>query len=565
MTLFVVEHSLRISLLLAAALAGISLMRSASAALRHWLLVVALAGAAVMPLLTLVVPSWRVAMPPRRSAPPPRAPAVSITIMPQDPDASAAALDARRPAVDAADRTPAFGVVVFALWIGGVAVSASLIAAGLVRLKRLAAGAGRIGRGRIVDAASALARDLGVDRPIAILEGQDPGLVVTWGAARPKILLPAAARTWPDERLRVVLRHELAHIRRGDWFAQIVGEIVRAVNWFNPVVWLACARLRLESEHACDDVVLASGVDPAEYAGHLVDLARMRVRRPPRLPAPAMARLSTLEGRVSAMLNHRLDRRPITRAAQLATAVALACLTLSIAALAGQRYSKFSGIVLDQTNAFLPGVTVTLTSADTQARHEVRTDRTGRFEFVGLPDGDYTVAAFEAGFAPLNEPMTIAGRDVDRTIQLHVGSLHETISVTPGPPQAHPSDPNLRQKARQWAEDKSREVAQRCSGGAPSGGMGGNILQPMKIADVKPRYPERLQATGTGGVVTLEALIGTDGTVRDVRVVKSADPDLDRAAMDAVRQWEFSSTILNCTPIEVPMGITVNFVGGRQP
>jgi TonB family protein len=236
---------------------------------------------------------------------------------------------------------------------------------------------------------------------------------------------------------------------------------------------------------------------------------------------------------------------------------------LSVAGLAGQRYAKFSGVVLDQTNAFLPNVDVSLTSADRQTRHEVRTDRTGRFEFVGLPDGDYAIAAVEAGFAPFSEPLTIAGRDVDRTIQLHVGSLHETIVITAGGSAVKPYDPELRQKARQWAEDKSREVSQRCSGGSSAGGVGGNILQPMKIADVKPRYPERLQAAGTGGLVTLEALIGTDGTVRDVRVVTSADPDLDRAAMDAVRQWEFSSTILNCTPVEVPMGITVKFVATR--
>ena len=93
---FIAEHSLRISLLVAAALAGVALMRSASAALRHWLLVVAFAGAAAMPLLTLVVPSWRVAMPPRL-APAPLAPAASFTIMPQDLDASATATDVRRP------------------------------------------------------------------------------------------------------------------------------------------------------------------------------------------------------------------------------------------------------------------------------------------------------------------------------------------------------------------------------------------------------------------------------------------------------------------------------------
>jgi TonB family protein len=58
----------------------------------------------------------------------------------------------------------------------------------------------------------------------------------------------------------------------------------------------------------------------------------------------------------------------------------------------------------------------------------------------------------------------------------------------------------------------------------------------------------------------MEALIGTDGTVRDVRVLSSPHPDLDRAATDAVRQWEFTPTILNCTPVDVRMNITANFV-----
>ena len=560
--IFAAEHTLRVSMLVAAALAAAAVLRSGSAALRHWLLAVALAGAAAMPLLAIVAPSWHVAMPSgHRSSPGSAAPAVSLTIMPQVPAAGHLTAEAARQGAAHALRVPGIAVLAVALWIGGTAVSVALIAAGFVRLRRVGARAHPSGQGRLVDEANALARAVGIDRPIAILEGGDPALVITWGAARPKILLPSAARGWPDDRLRIVLRHELAHIRRGDWLAQIVGEIARAVNWFNPVVWIACARLRRESEHACDDAVIAAGIDPADYAAQLVDLARaLNKRRPVGLPAPAMARLSTLEGRVSAMLNHHLDRRPITRTTQLSTAVVLMLLTIAIAGVAGQRYSKFSGVVLDQTNAYLPDVTMSLTSAGSQARHEVRTDRSGRFEFVGLPDGDYTLSALQAGFAPLSEPITISGRDLDRTIQLHIGTLHETISVTAGPGPARPYDPDLRQKARQWAEDKSREVAQRCAGAA-AGGMGGNILQPMKIADVKPRYPERLQAAGTGGVVTLEALIGTDGTIRDVRVVKSADPDLDRAAMDAVRQWEFSSTILNCTPVEVSMGITVNFVG----
>jgi TonB family protein len=77
---------------------------------------------------------------------------------------------------------------------------------------------------------------------------------------------------------------------------------------------------------------------------------------------------------------------------------------------------------------------------------------------------------------------------------------------------------------------------------------------------VKPAYPEHLTSAGIGGTVTMETLIGTDGAVRDLRVLSSPHPDLERSAVDAVRAWEFSTTILNCTPVDVRMHVTVNFV-----
>ena len=260
------------------------------------------------------------------------------------------------------------------------------------------------------------------------------------------------------------------------------------------------------------------------------------------------------------MLNARLNRNPLTPRTQIAAAILLLCLAMSVAGLRAQHFSTFSGTVVDQTNAVLPNVAVTLTNAAAQTRNEVRSDSNGHFELRGLPDGDFQLAIAEAGFATLNEPVTIMGHDLTRTLQLRVGDLHETISITGGGP-APTSDPESRIKARQYAEQRMRKVAERCGGtgaAAAASGVGGNIMAPTKIADVKPRYPENLQAAKVGGVVTLDALIGTDGTVRDVRVV-SGDPDLGIAAMDAVRQWEFSPTYLNCTPVEVRMGITANF------
>ena len=122
--------------------------------------------------------------------------------------------------------------------------------------------------------AEEISRGYGLRRPVTLLQSPHPSLLVTWGLARPKVILPAAADAWTDERARVVLSHELAHIRRGDWIVQLSAELLRAFYWFNPLLWIACRRLRLESEHACDDEVMSRGVEGTDYATHLIELAR---------------------------------------------------------------------------------------------------------------------------------------------------------------------------------------------------------------------------------------------------------------------------------------------------
>jgi len=88
--------------------------------------------------------------------------------------------------------------------------------------------------------------------------------------------------------------------------------------------------------------------------------------------------------------------------------------------------------------------------------------------------------------------------------------------------------------------------------------VGGDIKEPKKIKDVKPEYPADAQAAGIQGVVILEASIGPSGAVSDARVLRSI-PALDQAAVDAVRQWEFTPTLLNGVPVPVIMTVTVNF------
>jgi protein TonB len=90
--------------------------------------------------------------------------------------------------------------------------------------------------------------------------------------------------------------------------------------------------------------------------------------------------------------------------------------------------------------------------------------------------------------------------------------------------------------------------------------IGGNIKPPLKVKDVRPTYPASMREAGLTGVVPIEAIIGVDGTVSSVRVISAqVHPDFAIAAIDAVRQWRFTPTLLNRRPVEVVMTVSVRF------
>ena len=82
--------------------------------------------------------------------------------------------------------------------------------------------------------AEAIAGQYGLSGPVALLLSAHPSLIVTWGLRRPKVVLPAVAASWPDERVRIVLFHELAHVRRGDWLVLLGAEVVKCVVLVQP-------------------------------------------------------------------------------------------------------------------------------------------------------------------------------------------------------------------------------------------------------------------------------------------------------------------------------------------
>ena len=88
--------------------------------------------------------------------------------------------------------------------------------------------------------------------------------------------------------------------------------------------------------------------------------------------------------------------------------------------------------------------------------------------------------------------------------------------------------------------------------------VGGSIPEPRKLKNVLPVYPPMAKQARVQGVVILECTIGVDGQVKDVKVLRGVQL-LDAAAVDAVRQWVYTPTLLNGVPVPVIMTVTVNF------
>ncbi|MEJ7595071.1 MAG: M56 family metallopeptidase, partial [Planctomycetaceae bacterium] len=154
---------------------------------------------------------------------------------------------------------------------------------------------------------------LSIRQDVTLLLHPDKTIPVVWGVFRPRLMLPVGATDWSDEQLRSVLLHELAHIKRRDILGQLLAQFACALHWFNPLVWFAAWRLHVERERACDDLVLSSGVRASAYAEHLLNVAtKLTSSQWTQACGLAMARNSSLHGRLSAVLSEKQNRRRVS-------------------------------------------------------------------------------------------------------------------------------------------------------------------------------------------------------------------------------------------------------------
>ena len=230
------------------------------------------------------------------------------------------------------------------LWLAGLIASLSGLVLDYRSRRRWLADARCVTSGLWADIAAELERNGLVRRPIHILVSPRIPVPVTWGFIRPAVAIPLSAQTWPADRIRIALLHEVAHARRGDQTTQLFARIITAFYWFHPMVWHAFRCLRLEQEKACDDFVLNAGQRSSSYGRHLMEIA-MNARYFNSTASLPVVQSSSLVARIRALVDEQADRRPVQRHQMLRVGVLIGCVSCLIATLSladGTRYAEMA-------------------------------------------------------------------------------------------------------------------------------------------------------------------------------------------------------------------------------
>lgn len=188
------------------------------------------------------------------------------------------------------------------LWFGGFAL---LLAWRVLRVTlgiRWLKAKTRTAPDTITEVARQVGEGLGLKSKIECRIGASINSPLVTGWRKARLWLPEVCGEWPEEQLRAVLHHELAHVKRRDAVWQSLCSLASAFWWWNPLVWWLARRLRSESEFAADEIVLCGSASGPDYAETLVRVASAVGTVPCVSAGLPMIGRSPIEQRVRAIL-----------------------------------------------------------------------------------------------------------------------------------------------------------------------------------------------------------------------------------------------------------------------
>jgi beta-lactamase regulating signal transducer with metallopeptidase domain len=166
-----------------------------------------------------------------------------------------------------------WALLVLLCWVAGVVISSFRTIIGRFRLSTLQGDTPSPVMNECGTRKDILSQEMGMKQKVHLTISSKCSFPFTYGIFKHVVVLPRESAAWTEGRVRAVLLHELAHIRRHDYLTQSLARTICSLFWFIPFVWIAYSRLYQEQERACDVVVMERGIGPAEYASHILGLA----------------------------------------------------------------------------------------------------------------------------------------------------------------------------------------------------------------------------------------------------------------------------------------------------
>ncbi len=342
-TKFLVDTSLKALAIMGTAGIASLILSGSSASTRSLVWAFTLTALVLLPIVSAVAPVWEVPMLPDiftsgadflsrlyESADESSARAgIAVSATPPEMDES---LDAHARVGLAGLRLSWSGWVLL-VWAAGAALFFCWFAIGKAVLWWICSRSEPVHEGPWMSLLRRVSLESGISRTVRLFRSPASTVAFTSGIRRPALILPAGAKEWPEESLRFVMLHELAHVKRRDTLIEAVAQLATILYWFNPLVWIAARRMRVERERACDDLVLNSGSKPSDYASQLMELAtQLTTARRPLWQMAAVSQGGSLKDRLLFILDPKRNRTTGQRAAALVAGAVMIALVLPLAA-----------------------------------------------------------------------------------------------------------------------------------------------------------------------------------------------------------------------------------------
>jgi TonB family protein len=396
---------------------------------------------------------------------------------------------------------------------------------------------------------------------------------LTIGFFSNKIFVPARWDSWPAECRKMILHHEIAHIKRKDGLFQLIQLVAQAVYFFHPLVWILNSRINQYREMACDDASVAAKRNSSmEYSRYLVTIAEEITLS--ELGCSSASALIRQRNELFSRVHYQIMEVAMKHISKKKLGAILTMLLLSFGLLsftlnssptpddpghsAVQAKAKIIGTIKDgKTGKPIEGAEVRIEGMDLAAVSDA--DGNYAIAIAEFTPGTYKIKTSKAGY----KFVRVAAVKVEENITTRLDFTLEPTGGTAQIEKQTPADKGkiaVKQKLQKGEEIPTpppppvKEKDPLADFDTPPEVVGGFAAVVNAI-----KYPESARKEGVTGTVHIGVQVDEHGKVLEAKILESLTAECDQAALDALKSVSWKPAIKNGTPVKVWVTVPVIF------